>query len=115
MTANSEARKRTDETVSDPNTFGVYFDRREYRDFTPSPRNVQVHRCLHAPRAHYWDYDAFPNISVSTAGATARFSGPLDNLRATLDALELAYDRLVNPPAPTNPHTSGRSMKWTGD
>ena len=27
VTQNSEARKRTEETVSDPDTFGLYFDR----------------------------------------------------------------------------------------
>ena len=111
MSQNSEARKRHEATPSDPDTFGVYFDRTEYRDFHPTPGMVKDFKCMSATRSSYWSFGPVPSISVEVPGGPLRLSGPLYNLRATLDALELAYDRLVNPPAVTNPATSASPLK----
>ena len=111
MTQNSEARKRTEETVSDPDTFGLYFDRTEYRNFVPVPVAVKEFKCLSSTRSSYWSFGEVPSIAVDVPGGPLRLSGPLYNLRATLDALELAYDRLANPPAPTNPWSSAGPLR----
>ena len=108
---NSEARKRHEATPSDPNTFGVYFDRTEYRDFHPTPSMTKEFKCRSSTRSSYWSFGPTPSIAVDVPGGPLRLSGPLYNLRATLDALELAYDRLANPPAPTNPYTSAGPLR----
>ena len=107
MTANSEARKRSENA----NTFGVYFDRSDYRDFMPPSRGMSEFRTFPGARSHYWDYDDGPWIAVEVHGGPVKFRGPLPELRGVIDALELAYDRLANPPVPTNPYSSAGPLR----
>ena len=108
MTANSEARKRTENAE----TFGVFFDRSDYRDFQPPGRGVHEYRTFPGARSHYWTYDTDPWIAVEVRGGRpVKFMGPLADLRGVIDALELAYDRIANPPARTNPYTSAGPLR----
>ena len=77
--------------------FTTTFNRDEFRPAVPSPRNTFIHRCGPTPGAQAQANGEHCEISL-VGWSSVTFVGTMDELRAALDQLELAYDRLVNPP-----------------
>ena len=94
--------------------FAVYLDRDDYRGGMPAPISTKVHKVGPTPQVWQSSRDGVDTITLIGYSAIA-LTGTRAQLREALDQLELAYDRLENPPAATNPWTQGHPAAWTGD
>lgn len=82
-------------------TFGLFLDRSDFRDFHPRPMDTTTFRARTYARGACGYGE--PSIAVDSGGGlTIQITGSHEEIRAVLDQLELAYDRLVNPPARTH-------------
>ena len=90
----------------------VTVPRSAYRGAVPVPWST--HSCKVAPDSQVWAQDRGEVSAITLISwSSVELVGDLESLRNALDQMELAYDRLVNPPAATNPYTQRPSAEWS--